>query len=374
MNDCLLMYAASYSDSNMLYATGFLAPDPFIFIQANGRKVMVASDLEYGRARAQARVDEVVPHTEVERKLRARGVERPTNVDVIVHLLKEFGASQVTVPENFWTGVADELREKGIQVNVRRGVFFEQRAIKTKQEVEHITASLRVAEEAIQRAVDILRESSVDGNRIVWQGETLTSEGLRNEMNAHMVRRDCFPSHTIVAGGDQACDPHHRGSGPLPAHKPIVLDVFPRSLETMYWGDITRTVLKGKASPELKKLYDAVLRGQELGCSRVRDGADGTSLHKEIVQFFDSLGYKTEMRDGKPVGFIHGTGHGLGLDIHEAPSIGRRGTTLKAGHVVTVEPGLYYPGLGGIRIEDDVLVEASGCLNLTRFPKFLQIE
>lgn len=368
------MYASGGSDSNMLYATGFAAPDPYVFLEAGGRKIIVVSDLEYGRARDQARVDEVVRQVEVERALRARGFEQPGVVDIIVYLLEQFGVKRVTVPENFWAALADDLRGRGIQVNVRRGPFFEQRAIKTREEVEHITASLRVAESAIQRAVDILRESSIEGGHIVWQGRTLTSERLRAEMNAVMVRRECFPSHTIVAGGDQACDPHHRGWGPLAAHRPIVLDVFPRSMETMYWGDITRTVLKGRALPELNKMYDAVLRGQELGCRLLRDGADGTAIHKEILRFFDSLGYRTELRDGRPVGFIHGTGHGVGLDLHEAPSIGRRGTTLKAGHVVTVEPGLYYPGLGGIRIEDVLLVEPAGASNLTVFPKFLQIE
>src|SRR5688500_10770603 len=183
----------------------------------------------------------------------------------------------------------------------------------------------------------------------------------------------CVPSHTICAPGDQAVDPHEEGHGPIRAHTPVVMDIFPRSERTGYYGDLTRTVVRGRASERLRDVYALVIEGVRLGHRRVRDGADGTAIHQEIQSLFDARGYKTGVREGRMQGFFHGTGHGLGLQIHEPPSISVRGGTLRAGHVVTVEPGLYYLGLGGVRIEDVARVTERGSVNMTRVPKVLEV-
>ena len=199
------------------------------------------------------------------------------------------------------------------------------------------------------------------------------AEELRAAVNTRIMAEGCVPAHTICAPGDQAVDPHEEGHGPIRAHSPVVMDIFPRSERSGYFGDLTRTVVRGRAPERLREVYALVHEGVRLGHRRVRPGADGMAIHREIQELFESRGYATGVRDGRIQGFFHGTGHGLGLEIHEAPSIGKRPSTLRAGHVVTVEPGLYYLGLGGVRIEDVALVTATGSRNLTRAAKVLEV-
>jgi Xaa-Pro aminopeptidase len=182
-----------------------------------------------------------------------------------------------------------------------------------------------------------------------------------------------IPAHTICAHGDQAVDPHDEGHGPIRADTPIIMDIFPRSEKTGYFGDLTRTVVRGKASFALHELYAIVHEGVRLGHRLLRPGVQGLEVHREIQALFERQGYATGVRNGRMQGFFHGTGHGVGLQIHEAPSVGKRPAVLRAGNVVTVEPGLYYLGLGGVRIEDMALVTRTGSRCLTRAPKQLEI-
>ena len=208
----------------------------------------------------------------------------------------------------------------------------------------------------------------------LWRdGRKFSAEDLRSAVNTRMMAEGYLPSHTICAHGDQAVDPHEEGHGPIRAHTPIVMDIFPRSEKTGYFGDLTRTVVRGKASFALHEMYAIVHEGVRLGHRMVRDGVQGLDVHKAIQDLFERQGYKTGLKDGRMQGFFHGTGHGVGLEIHEAPSIGKRPSVLRAGHVVTVEPGLYYLGLGGVRIEDMAFVTASGSRCLTRVPKQLEV-
>ena len=209
----------------------------------------------------------------------------------------------------------------------------------------------------------------------MWlNGEPVTSEWIKKLINVQLMESECVAQHTIVAGGDQACDPHNEGSGPLPANRSIIFDVFPRSAQTRYFADMSRTIVKGTPSPELKKLYQIVKDAQEEAITKIHDGADGAKIHQGICDRFDAAGYRTGVVNGRMEGYFHGTGHGVGLDIHEAPRISRTGSLLQEGHIVTVEPGLYYPGLGAIRIEDMVLVTKDGCRNLTNFPKVFELD
>ncbi|HXF09558.1 MAG TPA: Xaa-Pro peptidase family protein, partial [Desulfuromonadaceae bacterium] len=181
-------------------------------------------------------------------------------------------------------------------------------------------------------------------------------------------------AHTIVAGGKQACDPHEGGYGPLRANELIILDIFPRSQKTGYFGDITRTVVRGRAGEAQRKLYATVWQGQKIAFNKMRAGTPTSDIHNAVHDYFVRQGYKTGRRNGRMEGFFHGTGHGLGLEIHEAPRVGSTSTgKLKAGQVVTVEPGLYYPEIGGVRLEDVALVTGNGPRNLTRFEKVLEI-
>lgn len=370
----VLLIAASETDSNLYYATRFLAPDPFIFLRLKEEKILIMSDLEVDRARATATVDTVLLYSEYEQRVKRTGVTAPKAIDVVEECLKEHGVTRLAVPENFGFEHARQLQARGYELTTKGEPFFEARAIKTDAEVGHIEAAQRAVESAVQRAIDLLAKASIRDGLIVHDGEAVTSERIKRVINVALMEQECVGQHTIIAGGVQACDPHNEGTGPLRAGEPIVMDVFPRNTNTRYFADMSRTVLKGRASPGMKRLYDTVLAAQEEAIASVRDGADGQKIHGQVVRRFEEAGYKTGLIQGRMQGFFHGTGHGVGIDIHEAPRISKSGSPLEVGHVVTVEPGLYYPEIGAVRIEDMVLVTKDGCRNLTRFPKVLEIE
>ena len=288
-----LIVAASDIDADMLYATKFWAPDPFIFLERNGKRTLVLSDLEIDRGRKQAKADEFVMFSQLEHKVQGKSKKAPPYAKVLAHFLRKRGIRSAVVPSNFPLGYAQELAANKIRVQATNGLFWPEREAKSEKEIEMIGRALRITETGLKRAIEVLKASKLGaGKRLRWSGKTLTSEMLRAEIDSAILRTGGIPTGTIVAGGDQACDPHERG--------------FP-----------------------------------------------------------------TEIRKGRRVGFFHGTGHGLGLEIHEHPRLQR--VTLKERQVLTVEPGLYYPALGGARQEDVVIVTKSGCRVLSRFPKQLEI-
>src|SRR5213595_3039586 len=367
-----LIVATSDTDADMLYATKFWAPDPFIFLERNGKRTLVLSDLEIDRGRKQADADEFVMFSEIEREVQGRSKKAPPFEKVLAHFLKGQGVKSAIVPGNFPLGYAEELAANKIRVHATEGFFWPEREAKSDKEIEMIGRALRITEAGLKRAIEVLKASKPGlGRRLGWKGKTLTSELLRAEIDSAILRAGGVPTGTIVAGGDQACDPHERGFGPLYSNSLIILDVFPRDGKTGYFGDMTRTVLRGRASDVQRKLWETVKAGQTLALKKIKAGVDGMAIHKAIQKFFAERGFPTEVRKGRRVGFFHGTGHGLGLDIHEHPRLQK--VTLKARQVLTVEPGLYYPGLGGARQEDVVIVTKTGCKILSRFPKRLEI-
>jgi Xaa-Pro aminopeptidase len=368
-----LFIAASEHDSNLYYATRFMAPDPFIYLEIKGERLMVMSDLEMDRARTQASVDRVLSYSEIEQKAKKQGIKDPTAVDIVHVVLKESKIRRLSVPANFPVIHAARLQERGYSLKPKRDPFYEQRVVKTAEEVRHIEDAQRATEEAVAAAHALLRRAEIKDEQLWLDGEVVTSERIKKFVNVKLMERDCIAQHTIVAGGEQACDPHNEGSGPLPAHRSIIFDVFPRSAVSRYFADMSRTVIRGKVSAELKRLYSAVKDAQEDAIDKIKDGVDGMKIHQGICARFEKAGYKTGLVNGRMQGYFHGTGHGVGLDIHEAPRISRTGSLLQEGHVVTVEPGLYYPGLGAVRIEDMVLVTKDGCRNLTNFPKIFEL-
>jgi Xaa-Pro aminopeptidase len=368
-----IVYAASETDADILYPTGFFAPDPFLFVQVRGRRLMVMSDLERDRARRQARIRRVWSWSSLVKRIEA-GKTKATPAAVIREVLRGLGVRRVEVPRSFPVGLARELEARGIGVRVAAEPFWPQRERKRPDEVRAIVEALRAAEAGLEAGLAALRSCRIGRDGYLRRdGRRFTAEDLRAEVDTAIVARGCAPSHTICAPGEQAVDPHEEGHGPIRAHQPVVMDIFPRSERTGYFGDLTRTVVRGRASERLREVYALVEAGVRLGHRRLRPGADGPSIHREIHALFESRGYRTGMKDGRMQGFFHGTGHGLGLQIHEAPSISARPSTLRAGHVVTVEPGLYYLGVGGVRIEDVALVTARGSRNLTRAPKQLEL-
>jgi Xaa-Pro aminopeptidase len=367
-----LLYAASETDADILYPTGFFAPDPFLFVQKGGTRMLVMSDLEVDRARQQARVDRVLSWSRMAAPLEKDGKKAPP-ADIIALVLGKLGIRRILVPRGFPLGLAMDLDARGVRLDLAGEPFWPEREIKQPHEVRAITASLRAAEAGLLAGIEALRSCRIKKGWLWRDGRRFTAEDLRSAVNTRIMAEGCVPSHTICAPGDQAVDPHEEGHGPIRAHTPIVMDIFPRSERTGYFGDLTRTVVRGKASFALHEVYAIVHEGVRLGHRRIRDGVEGMDVHREIQALFDRQGYSTGVKNGRMQGFFHGTGHGLGLEIHEAPSIGKRPSVLRAGHVVTVEPGLYYLGLGGVRIEDVALVTKRGSRCLTRVPKQLEI-
>jgi Xaa-Pro aminopeptidase len=369
-----LIVADSEHDANMLYAVGMFVPDPFIYFRCDGQCHIVLNDLEIDRARKNARHCRVISYTQCVEKLRRR-VKRPGLAAVINLLLRERRLRKIFVPANFPHGLARELRNYKIKVRVKKGGVFPEREFKRADEIKKISAALMMAEVGLAEGIQALKAAKIGRDRkLTYNGAPLTSEKLRAIIDIAIIQAGGQASHTIVAGGRQACDPHEQGHGVLRAHDPIILDVFPRSQKTGYFGDISRTVVKGRASDAIRRLYDTVARGQELAFEKVLCDARASEIHRAVQKFFDKEGYKTGRKNGRMQGFFHGTGHGLGMEIHEAPRISLTSNdVLKTGHVVTIEPGLYYPSLGGVRLEDVVTVTPQGARNLTKFEKVLEV-
>jgi Xaa-Pro aminopeptidase len=370
----ILLYASSESDADVLYASRFHCPDPFVFIRtAAGKRIYVMSDLEIGRARSQSNAHRVLPLSRYAARAMERTGHTPAVAEVIAEVLRDLRIRTVTVPGSAPAALVEGLRGQRVRVRVARGPLFPERAFKTPVEVAAIRRTMRATEAGLQAAVDLLQSATIRNGWVMSGGRRLTAEELRRVLNAEVFARGCIPSHTIVAAGRRGCDPHDVGGGPIRAGQPIIIDVFPRAEATGYFADITRTVVKGTASDMVRDIYRTVLDGQRLALRMIRHGVRSRDVHGAILDMFEARGFPTGEANGRMQGFFHGTGHGLGLEIHEPPRIAMNDTVLKAGMVVTVEPGLYYHPVGGVRIEDTVLVTRTGIRNLTRFPKFLEI-
>jgi Xaa-Pro aminopeptidase len=369
-----LHYASPESDADVLYATRFLAPDPLLFLQQGGRRLMLVNDLELGRAQRVAYVHSVLPWSVYARDIERRGW-RATPARVIHRVLAERGIRRVQVPGSFSLALARELSRRGIRISTETGQFWPQREIKRADEVRSIAAALRAAEAGIEAGITALRACRIGRDGFLRHGgRRFTAEELRAVVNTAVLARGAVPAHTICACGDQAVDPHEAGHGPLRAHVPIVIDVFPRAEATGYFADITRTLVRGRANERLQEAYAVVSQALDLALRSARPGLRGASLHEQVRAHFERHGYPTGERRGRMQGFVHGTGHGVGLEIHEAPAISaHRLGRLRTGQVIALEPGLYYLGLGGVRIEDLALVTRIGCRKLTRLPRTLEV-
>ncbi|MCI5779703.1 MAG: Xaa-Pro peptidase family protein [Lentisphaeria bacterium] len=362
-----LLIGSGENCADIRYAAGISTPDDFIFFACGGEKSAVMSALEIDRARASA-----APGVTV---LSESELDGPDRLNILRAIAARCRCRTFTVPEDFPFGLAERMRAAGLTVLPAEGRFFPEREFKSTAEVEKITAAQRAAEAGLARAVDILRASTVSGQYLSWRGQPLTSEILRAEIDCEILRAGMLPTGTICAGGTQGAQPHHAGSGPLAAHAPIVMDIFPRSPASGYWGDLTRTVVRGRADTTIRRAYEAVLAAREHAKCLLRPGRCGAEIHCAAEAVLERHGFETGVGERGQFGFFHGLGHGVGLEIHENPRLSpRAGTPLRGGEVVTVEPGLYYPEWGGIRLEDLMYLPPSGPARcLTAAPDFLEL-
>lgn len=362
-----LLIGSGENCADIRYASGISTPDDFIWFEYGPRRCAILSALEIDRGRACAK-----PDVEVVSDHDFGGSSR---ISILQSIAAECDCRQFLVPDDFPFALAEKMRACGLEPIAAETGFFPEREFKNSAEVAAITAAQRAAEAGFARAVDVLKACDIDGEQLRWNNRILTSEILRAEIDCEILRCGMLPTGTICAGGIQGAQPHNAGSGALVANAPIVMDIFPRSPETGYWGDLTRTVVRGKASGVVKRAYDAVLEAREYAKTLIKQGAYGASIHCAAEAILEKHHFFTGENERGQFGFFHGLGHGVGLEIHESPRLSPRAkTALQGGEVVTVEPGLYYPEWGGIRLEDLIYLAPDGkAVCLTQAPDFLEI-
>jgi Xaa-Pro aminopeptidase len=381
---------ADGTDSNQRYLSGFDAPDAFVTLYvppdaagddgpdgAEGTAAgvhLLVSSLEYGRATKESRAVSVSRLVEYDYRDRV-GEHGPVDgrARTVGAFLADHGVAEVAVPADFPLGVADALRGADVGVGVtadETDVLTGIRATKTPAEIDHVREAQRANEAAMAAAERLLREAAVGADgELRYEDEVLTSERVKEEIEITLLRHGCALDETIVACGADAADPHDRGSGPLVAGEAVIVDIFPRSKTTKYHADMTRTFVKGDPSAELRRRYELTDEARRAALDAVEPGVTGATVHDAACDVYEEAGYPTLRSEPETeVGFIHSTGHGVGLDVHERPRVSPDGEELRPGHVVTIEPGLYDPDVGGVRIEDLVVVTDEGYENLTEYP------
>jgi len=369
-NKNYLIIDSSEGNSDLYYKTKFFVPDPVIFIDHGGSSTLILNDLEYERGKKEAEVDEVIAYSACVNELRKKKIRKIGYSDITDLVLRQKRIRSLTVQKQFPLHYADELRSRGYKIRTtNHSMLYPERLNKSSKELQNIKFSIKKTTEAMDLAISTISRSTIKNNRLYFQKSALTAEKVKGLIDSYLAQNGFTSTHTIVACGSHSQMPHNTGHGQLYAHKPIIIDIFPKSQSTGYFGDMTRTITKGNPLEKLIYMYNAVLEGQKLAISMIKSGTKSRNIHSEILKLFESKGFKTENINNKPQGFIHSTGHGLGLDIHEPPGIGLSNDILKEGNVVTVEPGLYYEKLGGVRIEDVIYVKDNGCENLTKYKK-----
>lgn len=352
----LLLYADTARSADLLYFGRFNVPDPMIALRIHGKKIGVLNALEYGRACKASGFDEVIPLEPLAARAQKQWPgHRPGPAEIITLLATRYRTKTFTIADDFPAGLCDRLRTHGLTLTPVAQLFPE-REIKTAAEIRALRQGNRCSAAGIAAAERLLRDSRIKAGKLILDGRPLTSERLQTAIEIACLEAGAHSASTIAAGGDQACDPHEHGHGPLRANALIIVDVFPRVAATGYHGDMTRTFLKGRASDAQHALVSAVRDAQLAALATVRAGVNGRHVHQQCLDVFARHGFETKTTPKGSVGFFHGTGHGLGLDVHESPRVSAVDYILKKNSVVTIEPGLYYPGLGGCRIEDVVQV------------------
>ena len=349
----------------MRYLTHFTTSDPFVYFRRRGEKgTIIISQMEIGRAsregtnavmtRAEAGLPEIIKKEKDPYRATAQMIAGQVG-------------KKILVPPNFPVALANALGEF-CSVTVDKGTVLSIRAKKTRPEIRCMKNVQDMTQTAMGHAVSLIRRSAVKKGILHLDGKPLTSERIKYTMHCVLLEHGCCAEDTIVSCGGDTAIPHMTGSGPLRADEPIIIDLFPVHEKSGYYADMTRTFVKGEPSPEILEMYTALREAKQLAVSRIKSGVSGADLHQLVVDFFKERGYDSDTR-----GFMHNLGHGVGLQIHELPTVGPAGKLLETGNVITIEPGLYYAGIGGVRLEDIGAVTKKGFDNFTSFPEDLVV-
>ena len=348
--------------------------DPFVYAEVDGRRVVALSALEGSRIEALATGLEVRLNQEFGAdELRRSGLDAESfDNELTRRIVRDLGIEHASVPRRFPVGAADTLRADGIQLTVNQKLFDDRRRVKTEHELAGIRRAQAASEAAMTVAQDLLRRSEPhDGARAV-DGRPLTCELLKEQIQATFLSHGALAEEIIVSHGPQTAIGHDNGSGPIGADDVVLVDLFPADLASGCFADMTRTFVLGEVEEELHTWHGLCTEALGLAVTLIRPGADGREVYRRVCGLFEAHGHPTNLskEPGEVLreGFNHGLGHGVGLEVHEPPWLGITGDELVAGDVIAVEPALYREGLGGVRLEDLVLVTEDGCDVLTDFP------
>ena len=359
----LMIGSSDYPD--MRYLTCFITTDPIMYIRRMGeRGDIIVSQMEYSRAIQEAATGVM---TRADAGLLKILEEEKDRWRALAMMAAEHAGGKILIPPDLPYALGKHLDElTGVITDT--GTIASMRAKKSRDEVHSIERVQRSAEKAMAHAINCLRKSKPRNGVLVLDGKPLTSEHIRAEMHSLLMHRGCQVKDTIVSCGKDTAAPHTRGTGPLYEGEPVVIDIFPSDERTGYYSDMTRTVVKGTPHPEIREMYDAVKAAQDHAASMMKPGTSGEEVYRAVVDLFSSQGY----RQGSE-GFTHSLGHGVGLEVHELPSLGPGGGQLSRGNVVTNEPGLYYEKTGGVRLENIGVITRTGYRCITSFPRELVV-
>ncbi len=355
-----VLYGSS-QNADMRYLTHFRTTDPIIYIKRPGEQgLIVVSQMESSRAKREAPVS-VMTRGEAGLPEIIKTEKNP--VKAIAQMIADLVRGDIIIPLSFPFGLAHELEAFG-RVIPDKNTVEAMREIKSPGEIEQIRRVQVSTELAMNMAISLIRGSIPKGEVLYREGKELTSEWVRSAMHKMLLDHGCQATDTIVACGEDAAIPHLMGSGPLREAEPIVIDVFPQDMMTGYYTDMSRTISKGKPNQDIIEMFQAVKEAQSLGESLIKPGITGDLLHQTVKDFFKDRGYESNTR-----GFVHNLGHGVGLEVHELPVVGPGGPPLVQGHVITIEPGLYYTGIGGVRLEDTGVVMSDSFQSFTHYSR-----
>jgi Xaa-Pro aminopeptidase len=367
----VLIYADTMRSPEMRHEVPVAVPDPFLYLEQDGTRHAVLTAFEVDRVK-EAGI-EAHPYEEFGwDELVGKGPREQQALVLYERVVDRFGIESAVVPPGFPLELADRLRAKGLELSVDRDLFTQRRRVKTDTELEGIRKAQRGTEAAMAAARELLRAAEPSDGTVMLDGEPLTSERIKARITEVFTERELVSDAMIVAHGWQAAAGHEMGSGPIAPGESVVVDLFPRDLESGCYADMTRTFVVGEIPDELAEHHRLVSEALQKSFEAVKAGADGRELYRLVCDIFHEAGYPTQLskKEGEVLsdGFYHGLGHGVGLEVHEQPWLSRDPSQLVAGDVITLEPGLYRKDFGGVRLEDLVLVTDDGAENLTDFP------
>ncbi|MFK7960204.1 MAG: M24 family metallopeptidase [Phycisphaerales bacterium] len=376
----LVIAGIPQTNRSLMHAIRFEVGDPAALVQVPSntgrRRILIVRDIEMERATKHAKADIVRCPADYAPPEGLSGDRETATAQAVAGCLVQSGVKQAVGHRSLPLIYADHIRSAGIELICEPDMGVRERRMKDEIEITALRRAQHITEEAMLLACRLVANADVDRDGTLMVGdEVLTSERVRTEIDTFLLRRGFDSGGPIVAGGLDGSDCHAHGSGPLRTGEPVIIDIFPRDRQTGYHGDCTRTVVHGEVPELVRDMHAAVVSAKKKATAAVRAGVTGEAVHAATVAEIEAAGFAVGLpgpnAPATRVAITHGTGHGIGLEVHEPPLLDRAGPPLLVGDALTIEPGLYGPSVGGIRVEDMVVVTEDGCISLNSLPEGL---